>query len=149
MAPVVMNYIEGKKKKMGQVFRGESVIPVTFIELSANSDADFAVDEKLKIVARSRGRGFQGVVKRHGFAGGPKSHGQKHTHRAPGSIGATGPQRVMPGTRMSGRMGLTKINLKNVKVVAFEKARGLLVIKGCLPGMRGNIIRIFRNNNEK
>ncbi len=144
-----MNYTEGKKKKMGQVFREENVVPVTFIELSADEVADFAVGEKLKIVAKSRGRGFQGVVKRHGFHGGPKSHGQKHTHRASGSIGATGPQRVLPGTRMAGRMGMAQINLKKIEVIAFEKARNLLVVKGPLPGMRGNTVRIFKHSHEE
>jgi large subunit ribosomal protein L3 len=148
MALIVMNYIEGKKTKMGQVFREENVVPVTFIELSADKDADFAVGEKLKIVAKSKGRGFQGVVKRYGFSGGPKSHGQKHTHRAPGSIGSTGPQRVFPGVRMAGRMGTANINLKSVKVVAFEKAAGLLVVKGPLPGMRGTTVRIFKNKSK-
>ncbi|MDD5710531.1 MAG: 50S ribosomal protein L3 [Candidatus Colwellbacteria bacterium] len=139
-----MNYTEGKKKKMGQIFREEEVVPVTFIELDADEDVEFVAGEKLRIVAKSRGRGFQGVVKRHGFHGGPKTHGQKHTHRASGSIGATGPQRVLPGTRMAGRMGSVKVNLKSVEVVAFEKLRRLLVVKGPVPGMKGNCVKIFK-----
>lgn len=134
---------------MGQVFRDERVVPVTFIELGIDEKADFTVGERLRIVAKSRGRGFQGVVKRHGFAGGPKTHGQKHTHRASGSIGATGPQRVLPGTRMAGRMGLTKVNLKSVEVTAFEPARRLLVVKGPLPGMKGSLVKIFKYNSHE
>ena len=139
-----MEYIEGKKDKMGQVFRGEGVVPVTFIQLSSNGVAEFSVGEKIAISGRSKGKGFQGVVKRHGFSGGPKTHGQKHSHRAPGSIGATGPQRVLPGTRMDGRMGMDKINLRDIEVMAFDKNRSLLVVKGPLPGSKGRAIKIFK-----
>jgi large subunit ribosomal protein L3 len=144
-----MNYTEGKKKRMGQVFREENVVPVTFVEIDTDAGADFAVGEKLRVVAKSKGRGFQGVVKRHRFHGGPKSHGQKHTHRGPGSIGATGPQRVLPKTRMAGRMGSENINLKSVEVVAFEKDRNLLVVKGPLPGMKNGKVRVFKRTNNQ
>ncbi|MFH1694462.1 MAG: 50S ribosomal protein L3 [Patescibacteria group bacterium] len=142
-----MDYTEGKKIKMGQVFREEDIVPVTFIEL-ADETVDFTVGEKLRIVGKSKGRGFQGVVKRHGFHGGPGSHGQKHTLRAGGSIGSTGPQRVFPGVKMPGRMGSTKVNLKNVEVVAHEKERNLLLIKGALPGMKGSAVKIYKNQKE-
>lgn len=132
---------------MGQVFREEDIVPVTFIEL-ADETVDFTVGEKLRIVGKSKGRGFQGVVKRHGFHGGPGSHGQKHTLRAGGSIGSTGPQRVFPGVKMPGRMGGTKVNLKNVEVVAHEKERNLLLIKGALPGMKGSAVKIYKNQKE-
>lgn len=144
-----MDYTEGKKVKMGQVFREDEVVPVTFVDITDENPADFVVGEKVKITGRSKGRGFQGVVKRHGFAGGPKSHGQKHTLRTPGSIGATGPQRVLPGVKMAGRMGGEKVNLKRVEVVAYEKDRGLLLIKGALPGMRGSKVRIYKDKSEK
>ena len=137
-----MNYVQGKKIKMGQIFREEEVIPVTFVELDDDS-ADFVVGEKVKVSGRSKGRGFQSVTKRHGFSGMPKSHGQKHTHRTSGSIGATGPQRVFPGVKMAGRMGMTKVNVRNLEVVAYEKARKLLAIKGALPGMRGSRVTIY------
>jgi len=137
-----MDKIQGKKKKMGQVFREENVVPVTFVELQ-DKEADFAVGDKLHIKGKSKGRGFQGVVKRHGFAGAAsQSHGTKHTGRAPGSIGATGPQRVMPGTRMGGRMGQETINLRGIEVMGYEKDRGLLVVKGPLPGMNGSKVYI-------
>ncbi|PIR97775.1 MAG: 50S ribosomal protein L3 [Candidatus Colwellbacteria bacterium CG10_big_fil_rev_8_21_14_0_10_42_22] len=146
-----MKHTEGKKIKMGQVFHEENVIPVTFIELIGEEQLDFEVGEKVKVSGKSKGRGFQGVVKRHGFAGGPKSHGQKHTLRAGGSIGSTGPQRVLPGVKMPGRMGNTKVNLKNVEVIAHEKDRQMLVIKGALPGMKGSLVKIYKKtlNSEK
>lgn len=135
-----MTYVTGKKMKMGQVFREEEVVPVTFIQLE-DAEADFEVGEKVKISGKAKGRGFQGVVKRYGFRGSPKTHGTKHTLRAGGSIGATGPQRVFPGTKMPGRMGGQKVNLE-LEVVAYEKDQGLLLIKGALPGMKGSKVRI-------
>lgn len=133
---------------MGQVFREENVVPVTFVKL--DKEADFAVGDKLRVIGKSKGRGFQGVVKRHGFAGAAsQSHGTKHTGRAPGSIGATGPQRVMPNTRMGGRMGQETINLKSVVVVAYEKERGMLLIKGALPGMNGSKVTLINRSPKK
>ncbi len=144
-----MNKIKGKKVKMGQVFREENVVPVTFVEVQ-DKEADFAVGDKLRVIGKSKGRGFQGVVKRHGFAGAASTtHGTKHTSRAPGSIGATGPQRVMPGTRMGGRMGQETVNLKSVEVVAYEKDRGLLLIKGALPGMKGSMVTLINRTAKK
>lgn len=90
----------------------------------------------------SKGKGFQGVVKRHGFGGGRRSHGQKHSEREPGSIGATGPQRVLKGTKMGGRMGGDRITVKNLKVMKIDKEAGLMYIKGAIPGKRGTLIEI-------
>ena len=133
--------------KMGQVFREEEVVPVTFVKLESD-EADFEVGEKVKISGKAKGRGFQGVVKRYGFKGAPKTHGTKHTLRAGGSIGATGPQRVFPGVKMPGRMGGQKVNL-NLEVVAYQKDRGLLLIKGALPGMKGSKVKIFKLDSDK
>ncbi len=90
----------------------------------------------------SKGKGFQGVVKRWGFAGGPKSHGQKHTLRAPGSIGSQGPQRVFKGKKMAGRMGGDRVTVKNLQVVAIDPENNLLFIKGALPGRPGTLLEI-------
>ncbi|OGY56674.1 MAG: 50S ribosomal protein L3 [Candidatus Colwellbacteria bacterium RBG_13_48_8] len=146
-ASVLMDYIEGKKWKMGQVFREEEVIPVTFIKLQGEESVSFQVGNKVQINGHSKGRGFQGVVKRHGFSGGPKSHGTKHTSRTGGSIGATGPERVFPGMKMPGRMGGTKINVQS-EVMAYENGERLLVIRGALPGMRGSLVRIKIGSTE-
>ncbi len=135
-----------KKLKMGQVWEEEKTIPVTLLELKEKEKDgkgfDFEKGEKLQISGKSKGKGFQGVVKRHGFAGGPKTHGQKHSLRAPGSIGAAGPQRVMPGTKMAGRMGMKRTTLKNVIVVGAVLEEKILILKGAVPGMRGSIIEV-------
>lgn len=96
----------------------------------------------------SKGKGFQGVVKRHGFHGGPRTHGQKHSEREPGSIGATGPQRVFKGTRMAGRMGGERVSVKNLKVLAVDAENGLLFIRGAIPGRRGTFIEIRGAESE-
>lgn len=138
-----MEYAKGTKVKMGQVFREENVVPVTFIKLE-DQGVEFNIGDKVQVSGRSKGRGFQGVVKRHGFSGAATTtHGTKHTLRAPGSIGATGPQRVFPGTRMGGRMGGTKVNAKKLEVVGFEKSQSLLLVKGAVPGMKGSKVRVF------
>ncbi len=83
----------------------------------------------------SKGKGFAGVVKRHHFAGGPKTHGQSDRHRAPGSIGATTfPGRVLKGMRMAGHMGAKKVTLSNVKVIEVDSTHNLLLLKGAVPG---------------
>lgn len=104
--------------------------------------AAFKEGERVKVSGTSKGRGFQGVVKRHGFHGGPKTHGQKNRHRAPGSIGATAPQRVLPGLRMAGRMGGERVSVKNLKIVAIDAERNLLFIEGALPGNTGSLLEI-------
>ena len=138
-----MEYREGIKVKMGQVFREEDVVPVTFIKLQGEG-VEFNIGDKVQVSGVSKGKGFQGVVKRHGFSGAAMTtHGTKHTLRAPGSIGATGPQRVFPGTRMGGRMGGDNINAKKLQVVAYEKDENLLLVKGAVPGVKGGKLRIF------
>ncbi len=93
----------------------------------------------------SKGRGFAGVVKRHHFAGGPKTHGQSDRHRAPGSIGGgTFPGRVFKGMRMAGHMGSRKVTIGNLKVIEVEPARDLLLVSGAVPGARGGLLIINR-----
>ena len=102
----------------------------------------FEVGDIIEVSAISKGKGFQGVVKRHGFHGGPRSHGQKHTERAPGSIGATGPNRVFKGKKMGGRMGSDRVTVKNLKVLQIDTEGGRLVISGAIPGRRGTLVEI-------
>ncbi len=102
----------------------------------------FKEGDKIKVSGLNKGRGFQGGVKRHGFHGGPKSHGQKNRLRAPGSIGSTAPQRVMPGRRMAGRMGQERITVKNLKVAAIDEKKNILMIKGAAPGRRSTLLEI-------
>jgi len=105
--------------------------------------SDFKKGDVVTISAISKGKGFQGVVKRHNFAGGPRTHGQKHSERKPGSIGSTGPQRVFKGTRMAGRMGSDRITVKNLKIVQVDKENNKIFIKGAVPGKRGTLVEII------
>lgn len=102
----------------------------------------FEVGDIVEVSATSKGKGFQGVVKRHGFAGGRRSHGNKHHERTPGSIGAQGPQRVLKGLRMAGRMGADRVTVKNLKVLQVDKENNQLVLKGAVPGHRGTLVEI-------
>ena len=92
----------------------------------------------------SIGKGFSGCQKRHSFSRGPMSHGSKN-HRSPGSIGAgTTPGRVFPGKRMAGRMGNQKVTIQNISIVKINETNNTLVIKGCVPGKKGNILYIHQ-----
>jgi len=104
----------------------------------------FSADEKVHVVGRSKGRGFQGVIKRHGFKGGRASHGSMF-HRAPGSIGrSASPSRVFPGQKMPGQMGNKRVTVKNAQVVKVDAERNLLFLKGGVPGARNSYIRIVK-----
>ncbi len=104
----------------------------------------FAIGDFVDIVGTSKGKGFQGVVKRHGFAGGRATHGSMF-HRAPGSIGASSfPSRVYPGMRAAGRMGGARITTKNLKVVAVDAEKNLLLVRGAVPGATGSYVAVKR-----
>jgi large subunit ribosomal protein L3 len=104
----------------------------------------FEVDEQVHVIGRSKGRGFQGVVRRHGFGGGRASHGSMF-HRAPGSIGRSAdPSRVFPGQGMPGQMGNKRVTVKNATVVRVDANRNLLFLKGGIPGARNSYVRILK-----
>jgi len=109
---------------------------------SALDASVFAAGDAVSVSAISKGKGFQGVVKRHGFRGGPGSHGMKNTLRTPGSIGATGAQRVFKGVRMAGRMGAERITVKNLTVMAVNKDENILLVSGAVPGRRGTLVEV-------
>ena len=94
----------------------------------------------------SKGKGFQGVMKRHGMHGGWHQHGQKHSMREIGSIGATGPQRVFKGKRMAGRMGSDRITQKNVTILDVDFENGIILIKGAVAGKRGTLVELKSSN---
>ena len=107
----------------------------------------FAVGNKVQVMGVSKGKGFAGVVKRHGFHGGPKTHGQSDRHRAPGSIGGrTDPGRVYRGKKMSGHMGHERITVKGLEVIAIDKQNNQMKVKGAVPGYRGSILTITKEN---
>jgi large subunit ribosomal protein L3 len=105
----------------------------------------FKPGDRVHVTGTSKGRGFAGVVKRHGFAGGPKTHGQSDRHRAPGSIGSgTTPGRVLKGLRMAGHMGDRRVTVRNLEVVESNPARGILLVKGPVPGARDGLVMVRR-----
>ena len=104
----------------------------------------FAADENVHVVGKSKGRGFQGVIKRHNFGGGRASHGSMF-HRAPGKIGRSAwPSRVYPGQKMPGQLGNKTVTVKNAQVVKEDAERNLLFLKGGVPGARNSYIRIVK-----
>jgi large subunit ribosomal protein L3 len=117
------------------------------LELGTKIDASlFVAGESVDIVGTSKGKGFQGGVKRHGFRGGPKTHGQSDRTRAPGSIGSgTTPGRVLKGTRMAGRMGNERVTAKKLEVIQADPERNLLVVKGSVPGANGGLLMIRKH----
>ncbi|MEX2437253.1 MAG: 50S ribosomal protein L3 [Candidatus Paceibacterota bacterium] len=102
----------------------------------------FEVGDIVEVSGISKGKGFQGVVKRHGFAGGPRTHGNKHHERTPGSIGAQGPQRVLKGLRMAGRMGTDRVTVKSIRVLQVDAENNQIVVRGAIPGHRGTLVEI-------
>ena len=106
----------------------------------------FQAGEKVHVRGTSKGKGFQGVVTRHGFRGGGASHGSMF-HRAPGSIGASSyPSRVMRGTRMGGHMGQDQVTTRNLEVVEADKENNLLLVRGAVPGPRGGYVLILKGS---
>lgn len=106
----------------------------------------FKIGEKVQVAGVSKGKGFQGVVRRHGFGGGDAAHGSMF-HRAPGSVGASSyPSRVMKGTRMAGRMGGSRVTVKNLKVVEVDEENNLLIVEGAVPGANGGIVLIKKSS---
>ncbi|MBB4071172.1 50S ribosomal protein L3 [Leucobacter sp. OH2974_COT-288] len=101
----------------------------------------FAAGEKIDVVGTSKGKGFAGTMKRHNFKGVAASHGQHRNHRKPGSIGgASFPGRVFKGQRMAGRMGGERVTVQNLTVHAVDAEKGLILVKGAVPGARGRLV---------
>lgn len=102
----------------------------------------FEIGEKVNITGISKGKGFQGVVKRWGFVDGPKTHGQTTKMRHPGSIGATTPQRVIKGHKMAGRTGGDRICVRNLEIIDVDNENNIILVKGSVPGNRKSILEI-------
>jgi len=133
-APALKHFREERLTKPADVVLG------TALDVSL-----FAVGDTVEVAATSKGKGFQGGVKRHGFHGGPRSHGQKHSEREPGSIGGGGGRaggRVAKGMRMAGRMGSDRVTVKGLKVLQTIPETGELVLSGAIPGRRGTLVEI-------
>lgn len=110
----------------------------------------FGPGDLVDVSGASKGRGFAGVMKRHGFHGGPKTHGQSDRARAPGSIGAgTDPGRVIKGMKMAGHMGTNQVTVKNLKVVRCDSAKGILMVRGAVPGNEGILLKVRRSTHGR
>lgn len=110
---------------------------------------DFEEGDSLDVMGISKGKGFAGVIKRHGFRGGPASHGSRF-HRAPGAVGQCAtPSRVFKGKKLPGRMGNEKVTAQNLKVVEVDKAKGLMMVKGAVPGAKGSIVLVRESARSK
>lgn len=102
----------------------------------------FEAGERVNVTGVTKGKGFQGVVKRYGFSGSPASHGRKHDMRKPGSIGATFPEHVVKGRRMAGRMGGANMTVLNLQLAYVNQEEGIIGVRGAVPGVSGRIVKI-------
>lgn len=117
---------------------------ITTIERGAQFGvALFEKGDKVTVTGRSKGKGFQGVVKRHGFHGQKASHGHKDQERMPGSIGAGGVQRVFKNVRMAGHMGDERVTISGLEVIDIDAEQNLLFIKGAVPGSRNSLVMVY------
>lgn len=106
---------------------------------------NFEANQKISVSGVSQGKGFQGVIRRHGFGGGRMSHGSNF-HRAPGSIGQCAtPSRVFPGKKLPGHMGAKKVTTKNLEIVQVIEDKNLLLVKGAVPGHKGGLVTIRKS----
>jgi large subunit ribosomal protein L3 len=141
-----MEKIKGTKIKMSQIFKNDIVYPVSVIKLAKKEDIEGLKEGELITVSGvTKAKGWQGVVKRYSFGGGPQTHGQKNRLRAPGSIGSTAPQRVLPGRKMAGRTGGASKTIKNLKIVSLDKEGGLVLIHGSVPGYNRSDVEIKKS----
>jgi large subunit ribosomal protein L3 len=153
----------GDKKKSNKPMRGHLKKLGDFRllrEFKIAGDGEYSVGDRVGIelfgegdlvdvTGVSRGRGFAGGVRMHNFAGGPKTHGQSDRHRAPGSIGAgTTPGRVYKGQKMATHMGAAQVTSKNLKVIAKDEGKGLLLIEGAVPGATNATVRVRRAKKQ-
>lgn len=135
----------GQTKALGKAWRFIKefrTAPAGYEVGQALDVSQFVVGEKVKVTGWSKGRGFQGVVKRHHFHGHPSSHGHKDQLRMPGSIGAGGVQHVRKGMRMAGRMGNQQVTVPDLEVIAIKPETNELWLKGAVPGARNGLILV-------
>ena len=142
---VVLPVDEEKKGKYKHLkeFRGKDMKIGDKIEVSV-----FNAGDVVDISSVSKGKGFQGAVKRWGFHGRNATHGVKHEHRTLGSVGATGPARVFKGKKMPGRMGFERKTLKRVEIMAIDAENNIMAVKGAVPGRRGTLVEIKKGGAE-
>jgi len=154
---VQLGFGEIREKLVNKPLRGHfekhSVKPVRFIKEFRTENIDefqvgqevkvgiFEVGNKVDITGTSKGKGFAGTIKRHGFQRGPMSHGSK-SHRRPGSSGALGPAHTLKGKKSPGHMGVDRVTIQNLEIIKVDPEHNLLVIKGAVPGVKGSLLMI-------
>jgi large subunit ribosomal protein L3 len=134
-----------KKTEKGKEYKYLREFPVLDSQVSIGDKIDISIfkeGEKVKISGKSKGKGFQGGVKRWGFSGRNATHGVKHEHRTLGSVGSAFPERVIKGRKMPGRMGFERVTVKNLEIVKIDKENNLLAVKGAIPGAKGTFLEI-------
>ena len=145
--------LKGQAKGLGQFrhLREFRLVGSEDIKVGDKVDVSlFQAGDLVDITGVSKGKGFAGVVKRHHFAGGPKTHGQSDRHRAPGAIGATtSPGRVFKGMRMAGHMGNARVTVRNIEVLEADPTRNLLLVKGAVPGASNGLVLVKKARRGK
>jgi large subunit ribosomal protein L3 len=143
---------KGHLKKLGQFRHLQEFRLADTKKIKVGDKIDvslFKEGDLVNITGVSKGKGFAGVVKRHHFAGGPKTHGQSDRHRAPGSIGAaTSPGRVLKGMRMAGHMGNSRVTVSHLQVYKTDPEHNLLLIRGAVPGAKNGLVLIKKAGGE-
>ncbi|GII66360.1 50S ribosomal protein L3 [Sphaerisporangium krabiense] len=142
-------------KPLGDYLRKHDITPRRyFVEVRTTDASEYTLGQEITaetfeagqfvdVTGKSKGKGFAGVMKRHGFRGLGASHGTQRKHRSPGSIGGCAtPGRVFKGLRMAGRMGNTRVTIQNLKVHAVDAEKGLILLKGAVPGANGSLVLI-------
>ena len=137
-----LGQMKGEKYQTLKEFRLKSTDILEAKEGEVIDVSSFVPGDRLQVSSISKGKGFQGVVKRHGFHGGPRSHGQKHSEREPGSIGGGLRTHVPKKMRMAGRMGSDRITQKNLKVIFVDKENNIMLVKGAISGKKGTLVEI-------
>jgi len=153
-----MQIAAGQKKRLNKAERGQferlKLKPEKVFEIASSADHQlgeqikvdwFREGEKINVSAVSKGKGFAGTVKRHGFKLGPKTHGSNN-YRQPGSIGSMFPQRVVKGRRMAGHLGSQMVTVKNLKIVKIEPEKSLIMVGGAVPGSRNSWVKLWSNH---
>ncbi|MDZ7288830.1 MAG: 50S ribosomal protein L3 [candidate division KSB1 bacterium] len=139
------HYLKAGVKPM-QYVREFRTFDISQYKLGDMVKADiFQVGDKVKVTGISKGKGFQGVVKRHHFGGGPVTHGESDRTRAPGSLGGSSyPSRVLKGLRMAGRMGNERVTVRNLKVVRVDVENNIVMVRGGIPGPRNSVVLVSK-----
>lgn len=148
-AAVQIGWLDEKKADKKKVVNAHEFCVEKVEDYKLNDEIkvdQFSTEDKVNVIGISKGKGYQGVVKRHNFSGSPSTHGHRHDHRAPGSIGCAFPERVFPGKRMAGRMGSDQVTAKNLKVALVDAEKNLLALEGAVPGNNGSIVQVVKRD---